>query len=315
MDGEGGGGSGALLVFGHRSPDTDTICSAIVLADLVKGTPARLGEMDPETELALRKFGAAAPILLSGSAEGKRVYLVDHNEAVQSAEGIEKAVIAGIVDHHKFGLRTAEPILIRAEPLGATASIIYKKFVEQGRSVTKQQAGLLLCAILSDTAIFRSPTTTQEDREIAEELVRIAGVKDIEALGLELKKAKADFAERDLAKAVSSDFKVFPMGSGTLGISEIEVTDDARAQAKAGEIVPILGKLKAEGGHHTAALMAANIAARASRLFVVSDSPGIVEAAFGKKLENGGSIYFPGVLSKKKDIIPKLERVFSAAKK
>ena len=180
-----------MLVFGHKSPDTDTICSAIVMADfqekLGKEVKAvRLGEINKETKFALEYFKVEAPEMISGVEEGQEVVLVDHNEFSQSADGIEKAKIRMVVDHHRIcDFSTAEPLYYRAEPVGCTNTILFKMYKEHGFEVTPKIAGLMLSAIISDTLLLKSPTKTVEDEKAVEELAKIANV-DYKEYGLEM---------------------------------------------------------------------------------------------------------------------------------
>ena len=187
------------LVFGHKNPDTDTICSAIAYADLKKqlgldAEPVRLGEVNGETQYALDTFDFEAPRLVekvAGEAEG--VILVDHNERQQSADDIDQVRVLEVIDHHRIAnFETSDPLYYRAEPVGCTATILNKIYKENGKEIPKAIAGLMLSAIISDSLLFKSPTCTDQDVAAAKELAEIAGV-DAEEYGLEMLKSRCRF--------------------------------------------------------------------------------------------------------------------------
>ncbi|EAC6951250.1 manganese-dependent inorganic pyrophosphatase, partial [Listeria monocytogenes] len=183
------------LVFGHKNPDTDTICSAISYAELKKAQGAdieavRLGELNSETAFVLDYFQVTAPRLVQTVAnEVSEVTLVDHNERQQSADDIDEVTVTAVVDHHRIAnFETSDPLYYRAEPVGCTTTILLKMFRENEVEVSKTVAGLMLSAIISDTLLFQSPTCTEEDKVAAEKLALIADV-DIQTYGMEMLKA------------------------------------------------------------------------------------------------------------------------------
>ncbi|MDU5948464.1 MAG: manganese-dependent inorganic pyrophosphatase, partial [Paenibacillus macerans] len=187
-----------VLIFGHKNPDTDTICSAIAYADLKSKLgwnvePVRLGEVNGETAFALERFGFAAPRLVEAVAgEAKEVILVDHNERQQSVSDIDQVRVVEVIDHHRIAnFETSGPLYYRAEPVGCTATILGKMYKENGIEVPANIAGLMLSAIISDSLLFKSPTCTEQDVAAARELAGIAGV-NAEEYGLDMLKAGAD---------------------------------------------------------------------------------------------------------------------------
>ncbi|MBR2568648.1 MAG: manganese-dependent inorganic pyrophosphatase, partial [Paenibacillus sp.] len=172
-----------VLVFGHKNPDTDTICSAIAYAELkrqlgVDAEPVRLGNVNGETQYALDTFKAEVPRLVETVAnEVNGVILVDHNERQQSVSDIEKVQVLEVIDHHRIAnFETSAPLYYRAEPVGCTATILNKLYKENGVAIKPEIAGLMLSAIISDSLLFKSPTCTQQDIDAAHELAGIAGV-------------------------------------------------------------------------------------------------------------------------------------------
>ena len=161
-----------ILIFGHRNPDTDSICSSIVKEILNKkngckeSKAVRLGAVNKETQFVLNYLGIEAPELIEKVEEGQKVILVDHNEFNQSVEGIEKAKILGVIDHHRIAnIETAEPLYYTARPYGCTSTILYKDFVQKGIEIEKTEAILMASAIISDTLIKKSQKTTEQDKK------------------------------------------------------------------------------------------------------------------------------------------------------
>ena len=193
-----------VLIFGHKNPDTDTICSAIAYAELKKALgmnaePVRLGAVNGETQFALDTFKIEAPRLVEKVAEEvNEVILVDHNERQQSADDIEQVRVLEVIDHHRIAnFETADPLYYRAEPVGCTATILNKLYKENGVEIKKEIAGLMLSAIISDSLLFKSPTCTEQDVQAAKELAEIAGV-DAEVYGLDMLKAGADLSKKTI---------------------------------------------------------------------------------------------------------------------
>lgn len=198
------------LIFGHKNPDTDTICSAIAYADLknqlgLSAEPVRLGDVNGETQYALDFFKVEAPRLVETVAnEAQDVILVDHNERQQSASDIDQVRVIEVIDHHRIAnFETSHPLYYRAEPVGCTATILNKIYKEKGVAVRKEIAGLMLSAIISDSLLFKSPTCTDEDVAAARELAEIAGV-DADSYGLDMLKAGADLSDKTIAQLISS---------------------------------------------------------------------------------------------------------------
>ena len=184
-----------ILIFGHKSPDTDTTTSAMVMADIEQklGNKAKaciLGDINKETEYIFDYLNIEKPEFLEEIEEGQDVILVDHNEFAQSVKGIEKANILKVIDHHRISdFKTDSPLYYRAEPVGCTGTILYSLYKEYGFEIDRTNAILMLSAIISDTLLFKSPTCTKQDREVAEKLASIANI-DIEEYGMNMLKAR-----------------------------------------------------------------------------------------------------------------------------
>lgn len=292
-----------IYVFGHKSPDTDTVCSAIAYAKIKNFIPARLGELNEETAYVLNFFGVEKPEILI-DAKGKKVVLVDHNEFSQSADGIAEAEILGVIDHHKINFSYNSPINFHSEPLGSTATVIAKKYFDKIKD--SKIAGILLASILSDTVVFKSPTTTEEDKIIAEKLSKIAGIHDMIKFGIEIKKTKASISNKPIEAVIRSDFKDFDFHGKKVGIGQSELVDIEEAYKRRQEIMEYLNSIKA--GYEMVVFIATDIIKEGSELFFVGDA-GKIEKAFKKKI-SGNSVYLEGVMSRKKQVVPFMENVF-----
>lgn len=302
-----------ILVVGHKTPDTDSICSAIVYADYLrkkgkKAVAVRAGEINPETKFVLKYFQFTSPKLLE-SAKGKKIILVDHNEKTQSPADIEAAEILEVIDHHKIAFEYSLPIFFHTEPLGATATILAKKyFSDQKVKISKQMAGLLLSAILSDTIALHSPTTTKEDIEVAKKLAKIAKIKDIEKFGIEIKKKKATLQGMDPQSIIFSDFKTFDFSGKKVGIGQIEVCDLKEGRERKEALISKMKEILEKESYTLILLMITDIIKMASEILAVGQLE-YLEKAFGKKVENN-CLYLEGVVSRKKEVVPPLMKIF-----
>ena len=305
----------AIYVVGHKNPDTDSICSAIAYAELkkklgVNAVAARQGEPNPETKFVLERFGVEAPELLTDGT-GKKVILVDHSEIGQSLDNLDQAEIVEIIDHHKVGdVTTPNPIFFLAMPVGCTATVVKTLYDYFGIEIPKDIAGIMLASILSDTVIFKSATTTDKDKKAAEELAKIAGVENMEALGMEMFKVKSDIAGKPPRELLLRDFKDFDMSGNKVGIGQIEVVDLSLLDEVKDSLYEEMKKVKEEGGYHSVFMMLTDIIKEGTELLVVSDDTSVVERAFGKAVE-GRSVWLDGVMSRKKQVVPPLEKAFS----
>jgi manganese-dependent inorganic pyrophosphatase len=306
----------SVFVFGHKSPDSDTVCSAIALADLktklgVPCTPAALGELNPETKFILEKFGVPAPAVKTSYA-GEKVFLVDTSDLAQLPDDIKQAEILGIVDHHKLGdVTTPNPLECWIWPVGCTATVIKSMYDFYGVEIPKSIAGIMLCAILSDTVIFKSATCTDKDKKAAEELAKIAGESDLSALGMAMFKVKSAVEGTPARELVMRDYKDFNMSGKMVGIGQLEVVDLSILDGVKADLEADIKKLKEEKGNHSVFLLLTDIMKEGSEMLIASDDESVVEKAFGVKPENGRA-WLPGVMSRKKQVVPNFEKAFGA---
>lgn len=300
-----------VLVFGHKNPDTDTITSAIVYAYLkqqlgVDAEAVRLGEVNNETKFALEKFGFEAPRFISNvKEEAERVILVDHNEFQQSADGIEEVQIVEVIDHHRIAnFQTADPLYFRAEPVGCTATILNKIFKENSIDIPANIAGLMLSAIISDTLLFKSPTCTEQDIQAGKELAAIAGV-DAAEYGLAMLKAGADLSDKSLEDLLSLDAKGFEFGEYKAVVAQVNAVDIEDVLGRHEELTNLLNKNVADNGLDLFFFVVTDILNNDSTAVAVGRVAEAAAKAFGAEIVNG-RISLPGVVSRKKQIVPVL---------
>ena len=304
-----------ILIFGHKNPDTDTICSSIVYNNLKRlqgmDTEAvRLGEINDETKYALEYFNVRLPRLVEEVEEGQHVILVDHNEFQQSANGIEKAVIREVIDHHRIAnFETAAPLYYRAEPLGCTATILKKIYEEQSVHIDKQMAGLMLSAIISDSLLFKSPTCTLQDKVAAEELAKIAEV-NAEEYGLAMLKAGASTTDKTAETLISLDAKEFVLGADKLVVAQINTVDANEVADRKEELEAAINAELASKGLSAYVFVITNILTSDSEVLVLGEKQDKVAQAFGKTLEND-FMTLEGVVSRKKQVVPQITEEFS----
>ncbi|MET3696852.1 manganese-dependent inorganic pyrophosphatase [Bacillus oleivorans] len=305
-----------VLVFGHKNPDTDTICSAIAYAELknklgVEAEPVRLGAISGETQYALDTFGVAVPRLVETVAnEVSEVILVDHNERQQSASDIDQVRVLEVIDHHRIAnFETSDPLYYRAEPVGCTATILLKLYKEKGVEIRKEIAGLMISAIISDSLLFKSPTCTDEDVAAAKELAAIAGV-DAESYGLNMLKAGADLSDKTIKELISLDAKEFQMGNAKVEIAQVNAVDVNDVLSRQAEVESELRQVIAEKNLDLFFFVVTDILNNDSVGIALGDKASAVEEAFGVNLENNKSV-LKGVVSRKKQIVPVLTDALS----
>ena len=304
----------SALVLGHMNPDTDSIIAALAAAELYKKrgldvTAAAQGDPTPESKFVLEKFGLTAPQVVKDVA-GKDVYLVDFSDLAQAPAGLAEATVKGIVDHHKLGdVTTSSPLECWIWPAGCTCTVLTNMYSFYNVEIPRALAGGMLCAILSDTVIFKSPTCTPDDKKACEKLAKIAGVDNVEALGIEMFKVKSAVDGTPMRDLVNRDYKDFNMNGNKVGIGQLEVVDlSILDKVKAG-LQAEIEKVKAEGGRHSVFLLLTDIMKEGSEMLIASDDPSVVEKAFGAK-PSGNSVWLDGVMSRKKQVVPNFEKAF-----
>lgn len=298
-------------IFGHKNPDTDAISSAIIMADFEQltgnaGAKAyRLGEVGAETQYALDHFKVDAPELLEDNLDGQDVILVDHNEFQQSADTIADATIKHVVDHHRIAnFETASPLYYRAEPVGCTATILYKMYKERGFEIKPEIAGLMISAIISDSLLFKSPTCTDEDVNAAKALKDIANV-DLDAYGLDMLKAGASTTDKSADILLDMDAKSFTMGDYVTRIAQVNTVDIDEVLDRKEELEKSMLESSAEEKYDLFVLVVTDIINSDSKILVVGAEKDKVGEAFNVKLEDDMA-FLTGVVSRKKQVVPQI---------
>ena len=305
------------LIFGHKNPDTDSICSALVYADLktklgADVEPVRLGVISSETQFVLDYFQVKEPRLVETVAnEVNEVILVDHNERQQSANDIEQVQVVEVIDHHRIAnFETSNPLYFRAEPVGCTTPILKKLYKENGVDIPKEIAGLMLSAIISDTLLLKSPTCTEQDVAAAHELAEIAGV-NLETYGLEMLKAGADLSDKTIADLLSLDAKEFQMGSAKVEIAQVNAVDVNDVLARQAELEAAMNSIISEKGLDLFLFAVTDILNNDSVAIALGSATQAVEKAYNVTL-TGNKAVLKGVVSRKKQIVPVLTDTFQA---
>ena len=301
-----------ILVFGHKNPDTDTIMSAVAMANLEskKGKNAkacRIGNVNKETKFALDYFKQEEPELIENIAEGQEVILVDHNEFGQSVDGIENAKILRVVDHHKIGdFKTSEPLYYTAMPVGCTATIIFGMYEQEKIDIEPKIAGLMLSSIISDTLLFKSPTCTKLDVEVATKLAEIANV-DVNEYGLNMLKAGTDLSDFSPAELINIDSKPFTTNGVKYQVAQVNTASIEDVLKGKSELENAMEEFIKENSEDLFVLLITDILENNSQILVVGSRKDIVEKAFEVKLEDNMA-FLPGVVSRKKQVVPVIDK-------
>lgn len=302
------------FAMGHKNPDTDSVVSAIVLADLqskrgIPTEPAMQGELAPESVFVLERFGFDSPQIVSDVA-GKDIFLVDHSDVAQAPQSLDEANLLGIVDHHKLGdITTSQPLEMWVLPVGCSNTVLKNMYDFYHVEIPSRLAGIMLCAILSDTVLFKSVTCTDMDRKAANDLARIAGVDDVEALGMEMFKVKSAVEGTPAKELLNRDYKDFDMSGHKVGIGQLEMVDLSIVESAKDDLYAAMEQVKSDGGHHSILLLLTDIMKEGSEMLVLSDDPSVVQRAFGAEVQ-GRSVWLDGIMSRKKQVVPELEKAF-----
>ena len=300
-----------IIVFGHKSPDTDTICSSIVMANLqtklrgVEVVPYRLGDINEETRFALNKFKMQEPELIESVEEGQMVMLVDHNEFSQSVDGIEKAKIEAVVDHHRINnFQTAEPLFYYAQPVGCTSTLLFELYTLNNIEIEPKMAGLMLSAIISDTLLLKSPTTTDKDRKAVEELAKIADV-DFNIYGLDLLKAGTNLDKYTEAELINLDAKKVEKENAKYVIAQVNTVSIPDVLKRKAKLEEEINKVIEEKQLNLFVFVITDIVNSNSEAIVLGDRTDAISSSFEI---NDNVAVMPGVVSRKKQVLPLVEK-------
>lgn len=305
-----------IKVFGHKSPDTDATCAPIAYAWFLNQKEEQanafvLGELNKETKFVLEAANIKQPELLDKLSAGDEVVIIDTNNPEELPDGIGDTTIKTVIDHHKLaGLTTSSPLEIYMKPVGSSSTLVFQLMEKGNVTPTKEIATLLLSAVLSDTLNFTSPTSTEEDSRAAEKLAKISGL-EVESHANAMFEAKSDLTGMSARDLLYLDSKVFDFGSKKVRISNIETTKPENAKSKILEIKAEMEKIKKEENLDAVFFFIVNILETYSELLVSSDAEkSLALKAFGKNFD-GDFMTLPGVVSRKKQMAPAIEKAVS----
>ena len=303
-----------IQVFGHMAPDTDSTGSPIIWAwylSEVQGTPAEaklLGEPNTEAAFVLERWNLPKPQIIGNVGAGDRVVIVDTNNPDELPASVNEAEIIEIIDHHKLtgGLKTAAPINVTVRAVACTATILHDLMGDAATRMPENIKGAMLSCILSDTLEFRSPTTTDADKELAEELAADLGIS-IPEYAAELFAAKSDVSAFSDADLIRMDSKIGEFGPLKMRISVLETTAPEIPLGRKASLMETMKAVSAEDGIDEVMLFVVDILREEATLLIPNDRvKTIAEQSFGKAVE-GDHVVLPGVMSRKKQIIPSIK--------
>ena len=297
------------LIFGHKNPDTDSIMSSMVMANLEnqlgnEAIPVRLGKINKETEYVFNYLQIERPEEISDIEDGQNVILVDHNESTQSANNISNANILKVIDHHTMNFVAPYQLYYRAEPVGCTATVLYKMYKEYDVEITKTIATLMLSAIICDTLLLKSPTCTKEDKVIAEKLANIAEV-DLEKYGKDLLKAGTDISDFTPEEVINIDSKLFEKGGKKFKIAQINTADIDDVFKNKAYFETAINNEIANENLDLYVFAATDILNSNSKIISLGNDSNIVEKAYGVTLDDHTAM-LENVVSRKKQMLPKI---------
>ena len=303
----------SIQVFGHKSPDTDSTGSPIIWAwylseiEGTAATPVLLGEPNTEAAFMLERWGLEKPAIIDGVEAGAPVVIVDTNNPAELPDNINDADIQAIIDHHKLvgGLETKGPIDITVRPLACTATIMHDLIGDDLTKMPEQIKGAMLTCILSDTLEFRSPTTTPHDRAVAEKLAKELGV-DVSEFAGEMFAAKSDVSAFSEAELLRMDSKEYEVGGKQFRVSVLETTAPQMVLDRKDALMSAMTGVAEEDGADQVLLFVVDILNEEATLLVPNDLvKTVAEKSFGASV-SGDTVVLPGIMSRKKQIIPNL---------
>ncbi|CAF0893401.1 unnamed protein product [Rotaria sp. Silwood1] len=305
------------MVFGHRNPDTDSIVTTLVFADFlrrikVNAKAYRLSELDNETKFVLKTANIEQPDLLPNNLpDGTEVALIDHNESQHSVENLKKMSVTYVIDHHKLGdLTTSEPVFLRFEPVGSSATILTKLHIENQLDIDQKTALLLISGIISDTLHFRLPTTTDDDRSIVDYLLPIAKIDNIESYANQMFEANSDLSGLSIQQILLHGYKMFLFNDQFWGISVLYTFYPNDILERKEELIEEMLNQKKKN-HLTGILFSVIDIIKEQNFMVIVGEPEktVVQKAFNVDIEDQ-VVNLGSRISRKKDIIPPLEAYF-----
>lgn len=305
------------LVVGHKAPDTDAVVAAIAYSYFqnesgMNTEAVAQGEPNKETKFVFEKFDSKYPrIVTAVNGEVKKVMLVDHNESQQSFDDIADLQVTHVVDHHRIAnFQTDQPLYYRAEPLGCTSTILWKMFNEEGIEIPGSLAGLMASAIISDTLLLKSPTTTDQDKAALKSLAETAGV-DYESWGMDMLKAGTDLDDKSTQDLIDMDAKSFDMNGNSVRIAQVNTVDVDHTLEREADFIKDIKAENEKNNYNLFVLLITNIMTSDTTGLIIGDDGAVAkfETALNTKVsDNKASL--PGVVSRKKQVVPPLNNEF-----
>lgn len=297
-----------VLIFGHKSPDTDSITSSIVMENLERklgnenAKAVRIGNVNKETKYVLDYLGIDEPEYIENIADGQNVILVDHNEITQSVDNLQNAKILKVIDHHTMNFVAPYQLYYRAEPVGCTQTVLYKMYKENDVEIDEKIAILMLSAIASDTLVLKSPTTTAQDIKTVRELEKRFGL-DINTYGVEMLKAGTDISEFTPEQVINIDSKLFEQGNKKFRIAQVNTADlDSIFKNQVYFEEAINEDIKKENLDFYV-FAATDIINSNSKIISLGNDAPVVEKAYGISIDNHTAM-LENVVSRKKQMLP-----------
>jgi manganese-dependent inorganic pyrophosphatase len=304
-----------IKVFGHKAPDTDTTCCAILWAwylnehTRTKAAPYVLGPLNNETAFVLNRWGLPTPAILPALQSTDQVAIVDTNNPQELPENINDTTIMSIIDHHKLvgGLKTNKPLEMIIRPLASTATVIHDYIGDHAETLPPAMQGLVLSCILSDTLAFRSPTTTPHDQSVAESIAKNLGV-DIATYAAEMFAAKSDISSFSDAELIKLDSKKYEVGSKNFRVSVIETAAPQLVMTRKDGLVSAIKQcVQEESDCDEVLLFMIDILSESATAFTYNElTTQVIEKSFGVAV-SGDTHALPGVVSRKTQIVPVLK--------
>ena len=295
-------------IFGHKNPDTDSITSSLVMSDFetklgnTNVIACRLGNINKETEYVLNYLGIEAPEFIETVEDGANVILVDHNSPKESIDNLDKVKILKVIDHHVITLNTSYQLFYRAEPVGCTETIMYKLYKENGFTIDKKIATLMVSAIISDTLLLKSPTTTDDDINAVKELSEIAEINP-EVYGLEMLKAGTDLSSFNIDEILHLDAKKIDFKEVQSIVAQVNTADVSEVMNLKADLENRMNEIINEENLDLFMFLITDIVNSNSQVIALGKSALLVEKAYGVKLEDNTAL-LKGVVSRKKQVVP-----------
>jgi len=306
-----------ISVIGHKNPDTDCTLSAIIMADYLNkkwylATPYIQGSLNKETLFLLEKYNIPEPVIVTQLDTNIDVCLVDHNEASQSIDNLTNVRVSHIVDHHKINFESNTPLFMRLEPLCSTASVLYKMYIEAGYEISQDIATMMLACIMSDSLLWKSSTTTEEDKVIAAKLQKITAISNLSDFAMPMFEAKSDLWDVSAEEIITSDYKIFEAWDSNIGCGTVETTSPDNILARKEEILVWMKNIKENQKLDFIMLSIVDIIQEINTTLVLDGKDSeIIETVFDSSVINNEANLWAR-LSRKKQIIPQLTEYFNA---